>query len=244
MIAEMKTIVSRMKELARLPVHVAIVPDGNGRWAEQRGLPRLKGHQAGVKNMRAIVEYLNDYQVKCVTLYGFSTENWGRPEDEISGLFRILKDRIDRDVPKLHKKNVKVRHLGRIGELPEWLQKSIKSAAELTGHNTGLTLSLAFNYGGHVEIVDATRRIVADGVPPEKIDEKLFSSYLYTAGLPDVDLLIRTADEVRLSNFLIWQTAYSEYYFTKVLWPDFGKKDIDQALLAYSQRERRFGALL
>ena len=167
-----------------------------------------------------------------------------RPEDEISGLFRILKDRIDRDVPKLHKKNVKVRHLGRIGELPEWLQKSIKSAAELTGHNTGLTLSLAFNYGGHVEIVDATRRIVADGVPPEKIDEKLFSSYLYTAGLPDVDLLIRTADEVRLSNFLIWQTAYSEYYFTKVLWPDFGKKDIDQALLAYSQRERRFGALL
>ena len=240
----MKVTALRVKKLARLPVHGAFVPDGNGRWAEQRGLPRLKGHQAGVKNMRAIVEYLNDYQVKCVTLYGFSTENWGRPEDEISGLFRILKERIDRDVPKLHKKNVKVRHLGRIGELPEWLQKSIKSAEELTGHNTGLTLSLAFNYGGHVEIIDAARRIVADGVPPEKIDEKLFSSYLYTAGLPDVDLLIRTADEVRLSNFLIWQTAYSEYYFTKVLWPDFGKKDIDQALLAYSQRERRFGALL
>jgi len=240
----MKVTASRVKKLARLPVHVAIVPDGNGRWAEQRGLPRLKGHQAGVKNMRAIVEYLNDYQVKCVTLYGFSTENWGRPKEEITGLFRILKERIDRDVPKLHKKNVKVCHLGRIGELPDWLQKSIKSAEKLTGHNTGLTLSLAFNYGGHLEIIDAVRRIVADGISPEKIDEKLFSDYLYTAGLPDVDLLIRTADEVRLSNFLIWQTAYSEYYFTKVLWPDFGKKDIDQALLVYSQRERRFGALL
>jgi len=233
-----------MKKLARLPAHVAIVPDGNGRWAEQRGFPRLKGHQAGVKNMRVIVEYLNDYRVKYVTLYGFSTENWGRPEDEINGLFHILEERIGRDVPKLHKKGVKVRHLGRLGELPGWLQKSIKDAEELTRHNTGLTLSLAFNYGGHVEIIDAVRRIIAEGVSPEKIDEKLFSNYLYTAGLPDVDLLIRTADELRLSNFLIWQTAYSEYYFTRVLWPDIGKKDIDQALLAYSQRERRFGALL
>jgi len=240
----MKITASRSKNLARLPAHVAIVPDGNGRWAERRGLPRLEGHRAGVKNMRTMVEYLNEYQVKCVTLYGFSTENWGRPKEEISGLFRILKERIDGDVPKLHKKNVKVRHLGRIGELPEWLQESIRGAEKWTENNTGLTLSLAFNYGGHVEIVDAARRIAADGVPPEKIDEKLFSSYLYTAGLPDVDLLVRTADEVRLSNFLIWQTAYSEYYFTKVLWPDFGKKDIDQALLAYSQRERRFGALL
>jgi undecaprenyl diphosphate synthase len=231
-------------ELKRLPVHVAIVPDGNGRWAEQRGLPRLNGHRAGVKNMRSIVEYLNDYQVKYVTLYGFSTENWARPEAEVSGLFQILKERIEKDVPKLHKKGVRVRHLGRLGELPLWLQDSVNKAIELTGNNTGMTLSLAFNYGGHIEIVDAVRRIVAEGIPSEKIDEKLIGNYLYTAGLPDVDLLIRTADEVRLSNFLIWQTAYSEYYFTKVLWPDFGEKDIDQALLAYSQRERRFGALL
>ncbi len=231
-------------ELKRLPVHVAIVPDGNGRWAEKRGLPRLKGHQSGVKNMRTIVEYLNDYGVKYVTLYGFSTENWARPEAEVGGLFKILKERIDKDVPKRHRKGIRVKHLGRLGELPQWLQDSVNKAVELTRNNSGMVLSLAFNYGGHIEIVDAVRRIVAEGIPPEKIDEKLVSDHLYTAGQPDVDLLIRTADEVRLSNFLIWQTAYSEYHFTKVLWPDFAKRDIDQALLAYSQRERRFGALL
>ena len=240
----MRAIISAMKEITRLPTHVAIVPDGNGRWAEQRGLPRLNGHKAGVKNMRSIVEYLNDYHIKYVTLYGFSTENWGRPEDEVSGLFHILEERIDRDVPKLHKKGVKVRHIGRLEELPSWLQQAVNRAVEMTKNNTGMTLNLAFNYGGHIEIVDAVRRIVAEGILPESIDEKLFSNYLYTAGLPDVDLMIRTADEVRLSNFLIWQAAYSEYYFTKVLWPDFGKRDIDEALLAYSQRERRFGALL
>lgn len=231
-------------KLKRLPVHVAIVPDGNGRWAEKRGLPRLMGHQSGVKNMRTIVEYLNGYGVKYVTLYGFSTENWARPVAEVSGLFKILKERIDKDVPKLHRKGIRVKHLGRLGELPSWLQDSVNRAVELTRNNSGMVLSLAFNYGGHIEIVDAIRRIVAEGIPPEKIDEKLVSDHLYTAGLPDVDLLIRTADEVRLSNFLIWQTAYSEYHFTKVLWPDFAKSDIDQALLAYSQRERRFGALL
>ena len=226
-----------------MPVHVAIVPDGNGRWAERRGLPRLAGHEAGVKKMRSLIEYLNERQIKYVTLYGFSTENWGRPEDEIKGLFRILAERIEKDVPKLHKRNIRVRHLGRLGELPDWLQDSIRKAEELTRNNTGLMLNLAFNYGGHVEIIDAVRRIVAEGIPPEKIDEKLFCNYLYTAGIPDVDLLIRTGDEWRLSNFLLWQTAYSEYYFTDVLWPDFNKEDTDKALVAYSQRERRFGAL-
>ncbi|MFC1903656.1 polyprenyl diphosphate synthase [Chloroflexota bacterium] len=243
LVDKMKTFTVAMKDIARLPAHIAIVPDGNGRWAEQRGLPRLAGHQAGVKKMRSLIEYLNDCRVKNVTLYGFSTENWGRPEAEISGLFHILEERINKDVPKLHKRGIRVRHLGRIEQLPGWLQKSIKNAEELTRNNTGMTLNLAFNYGGHVEIIDAVRRIVADGIPPEKIDEKLFSNYLYTAGLPDVDMLVRTGDELRLSNFLIWQTAYSEYYFTQVLWPDFTKKDIDKALLAYSQRERRFGAL-
>jgi undecaprenyl diphosphate synthase len=232
-----------VKDIKHLPVHVAIVPDGNGRWAERRGLPRLMGHRAGVRKMRAICEYLDDYEVKCVTLYGFSSENWGRPKEEIAGLFKILKERIEKDVPKLHERGVKVRHIGRLHQLPDWLQQSVTSAMELTKDNTGMVLNLAFNYGGKVEIVDAVRRIVADRVPPEKIDEKLFSRYLYTAGLPDVDLLIRTGDELRLSNFLIWQTAYSEYYFTDVLWPNFGKKDIDKALIAYSQRERRFGAL-
>ena len=239
----MKDTASTVKKITHLPTHVAIVPDGNGRWAEKRGLSRLGGHEAGVKIMRSMIEHLNDYQIKYVTLYGFSTENWGRPEDEVSGLFRILEERIGKDVPQLHKKGIKVRHIGRLGELPARLQKSINSAEELTKNNTGMTLNLAFNYGGHVEIVDAVRRIITEGIPPEKIDEKLFSSYLYTAGLPDVDLLIRTGDELRLSNFLIWQTAYSEYYFTQVLWPDFTKEDIDKALIAYSQRERRFGAL-
>ncbi|MEE9399715.1 MAG: polyprenyl diphosphate synthase [Dehalococcoidales bacterium] len=231
------------KKIALLPTHVAIVPDGNGRWAEQRGLPRLDGHRAGVKKMRSLIEYLNDCQIKCVTLYGFSTENWGRPKVEITGLFRILKERIDRDVPHLHRKGIKVRHIGRLEQLPAWLQESIRSAEELTKHNTGMTLNLAFNYGGRVEIVDAVRRLVAEGISPENIDEDLINNYLYTAGLPDVDLLIRTGDELRLSNFLIWQTAYSEYYFTQILWPDFTKKGIDDALLAYGRRERRFGAL-
>jgi len=240
---KMKATATTMKKFTRLPVHVAIVPDGNGRWAEQRGLPRLSGHQAGVKNMRAIVEYLNDYQIKYVTLYGFSTENWGRPGDEIDGLFHILKERIDRDVPKLHKRGVRVRHLGRLEELPPWLQQAVNRGVELTKNNTGMTLNLAFNYGGRVEILDAVRHLITEGIPPQKIDEKLFSSYLYSTGLPDVDLLIRTGDELRLSNFLIWQTAYSEYYFTQVLWPDFTKEDIDKALLTYSLRERRFGAL-
>ena len=240
---KMKATATTTKKFTRLPVHVAIVPDGNGRWAEQRGLSRLKGHKAGVKNMRSIIEYLSNCGIKYVTLYGFSTENWGRPDDEVDGLFHILKERIDKDVPQLHKRGVRVRHLGCLEELPPWLQQAINRGVELTKNNTGLTLSLAFNYGGHVEIIDAVRRIVAEGIPPEKIDEKLFSNYLYTAGFPDVDLLIRTGDELRLSNFLIWQTAYSEYYFTKVLWPDFTKEDIDKALLAYSQRERRFGAL-
>ena len=230
-------------QIKRLPVHVAIVPDGNGRWAEKRGLPRLAGHRAGVKQMRSLIEYLDKRRVKYVTLYGFSTENWGRPKEEVEGLFRILMEKIKQDVPKLHRKNIRVRHLGRIGALPDWLQDSIRWAEELTRGNTGLTLGLAFNYGGHIEIVDAVRRIIAEGIPPEKIDEKLFSKYLYTAGIPDVDLLIRTGDEWRLSNFLLWQTAYSEYYFTDVLWPDFTKEDIDKALIAYSQRERRFGAL-
>ena len=240
---KLKATTSTIKKLSRLPTHVAIVPDGNGRWAEQHGLPRLAGHRAGVKIMRSIVEYLNDYQIKHVTLYGFSTENWGRPEDEVNGLFRILGERIGKDVPQLYKKGVRVRHIGRFEELPPWLQQSIKKAEELTKSNTGMTLNLAFNYGGRAEILDAVHRLVAEGVSPENIDEKLFSSYLYTAGLPDVDLLIRTGDELRLSNFLIWQTAYSEYYFTQVLWPDFTKKDIDEALLVYSQRKRRFGAL-
>jgi undecaprenyl diphosphate synthase len=234
---------STMKSITSLPTHVAIVPDGNGRWAEQRGLSRIEGHQAGAENMHRIVEYLNEYPIKYLTLYGFSTENWNRPEDEVEGLFQILEEFINNYVLEIHKKGIKLRHLGRLGELPPNLQEAIKGAMELTKDNAGMTLSIAFNYGGRAEILDAVRSILAKGIPLESVDEKLFNSYLYTAGLPEVDLLIRTGDELRLSNFLIWQTAYSEYYFTKVLWPDFGKKEIDQALLSYGQRRRRFGGL-
>ena len=232
---------STTKKIAHLPNHVAIVPDGNGRWAEQHGLPRLAGHKVGAENMWRMVEYLNEYPIKYVTLYGFSTENWSRPKHEVTGLFHILEEAISSKTPELHSKGFKLCHIGRLEELPQHLQRAINKAVELTKSNIGMTLSLAFNYGGRAEIVDATRRLLADGIPPQNIDEKLFNSYLYTAGLPDVDLVIRTADELRLSNFLIWQSAYSEYYFTKVLWPEIGKNDIDKALLAYSQRRRRFG---
>ncbi|MFC1916996.1 polyprenyl diphosphate synthase [Chloroflexota bacterium] len=233
-----------MKKIDRLPNHVAIVPDGNGRWAEQHGLPRLEGHQAGADNMWRMVEYLNECPVKFVTLYGFSTENWARPEDEVMGLFHLLKEFVDEKAPEIHKMGIRLRHIGRLEELPQWLQQAMNRAVELTKNNTGMTLSLAFNYGGRIEILDAICHLIADGIAPQNINEELFNSYLYTAGLPDVDLLVRTGDELRLSNFLIWQTSYSEYYFTKVLWPDFDKKDIDKALLSFSRRQRRFGGLL
>ncbi|MCL0091649.1 polyprenyl diphosphate synthase [Dehalococcoidales bacterium] len=232
-----------MIAISRLPNHIAIVPDGNGRWAEQQGLPRLEGHRVGVEVLGTIIEYLNHYQIKYVTIYTLSTENWKRPQDEIRGLFRLSMEMIDKNLLKLHKKGVRLRHLGRLEGLPSELKQAINEAVELTKNNTGMTLSFAFNYGGRAEILEAVRRLVAEGISPQNIDEKLFNSYLYTAGLPDVDLLIRTGDELRLSNFLIWQTAYSEYYFTEVPWPEFGKKDIDQALLSYSQRQRRFGGL-
>jgi undecaprenyl diphosphate synthase len=234
---------STTPELTKLPTHLAIVPDGNGRWAEHRGLPRLSGHRAGAENMRRMIEYLNEYPIKYVTLYGFSTENWARPQEEVRGLFHLLEEFIDKYVDDINERGIRLRHLGRLHQLPPSLQEAINRAVEKTKNNTRMTLNVAFNYGGRAEIIDAVCRIVADGIPPQNIDENLFDSYLYTAGLPHVDLLIRTADELRFSNFLIWQTAYSEYYLTKVLWPDFGKEELHQALFSYSQRKRRFGAL-
>jgi undecaprenyl diphosphate synthase len=230
-------------KITRLPKHVAIIMDGNGRWAKQRNLPRLEGHRAGVENMHSAIEYFNQLKVNYLTVYGFSTENWNRPKEEINGLFNILQETIDEEGLKLHRQGVRIRHLGQLGRLPRNLQVSINKIIDLTKNNTGLNFSFAFNYGGRTEIIDATRRLIAEGVPAEKIDEKLFNSYLYTADLPEVDLVIRTGGELRISNFLIWQAAYSEYYFTDVLWPDFDRKEIDQALLAYSQRQRRFGGL-
>lgn len=231
------------KVIDHLPNHVAIVPDGNGRWAERRGWPRIQGHRAGSENMHRMVQYLKEYPIEYLTIYSFSSENWNRPQSEVSGLFGLLLDFVTAYLEEIHEKNIKIRHIGRLQQLPEELQEAITRAVTLTKDNTQLTLNVALNYGGRPEIVDAARQIVASGIKPEDITEETFSNYLYTNGLPDVDLLIRTGDETRLSNFLLWQTAYSEYHFTKVLWPDFRKKDLDRALLAYSRRKRRFGSL-
>ena len=234
---------STSKQLENLPNHVAIVPDGNGRWAEKRGWSRLEGHRAGAENMHRMVQYLNKYPINYLTLYGFSTENWNRPEAEIKGLFQILTAFIDRYLDEIHQKGIRLRHIGRLDQLPQKLRESITRAITATRDNTSMTLCVAFNYGGRAEIVDALKRLIADAVRPEDITEESLSKYLYAADIPDVDLLIRTGDETRLSNFLLWQTAYSEYHFTRVLWPDFRKRDLDRALLSYSRRKRRFGGL-
>ncbi len=240
----MEATASTTEEKTRLPNHIAIIMDGNGRWAERHGLPRFQGHLAGLERARSLIRYLNNkYHIKYLTLYGFSTENWSRPRDEVSGILGIFAEIIDQETLAFHKQGIKLCHLGRLEELPPGLQKSIKRSMELTKNNTGMTFSLAFNYGGRIEILEAVRRIVAENIPPQNIDENLFDNYLYTAGIPAVDLLIRTGGEFRISNFLLWQSAYSEYYFTDVFWPDFNEKEIDKALLSYRQRQRRFGGL-
>ncbi len=191
--------------------------------------------------MRSTGKYLGDRHLKYLTVYGFSTENWARAPDEVEGLFRVFTEHLTKEAPELHKRGVRLHHLGRLNELPPDMQQVINRAVELTKNNNPMTLSFAVNYGGSTEIVDAVRQLIDEGVPSQLVDEKLFSRYLYTDGLPDIDLLIRTGGELRLSNFLIWQTRYSEYYFTPTLWPDFNTKELEKALEAYSQRKRRFG---
>jgi undecaprenyl diphosphate synthase len=225
------------------PSHIAIILDGNGRWAEKRGLPRQKGHQAGVKNIRPIIEYLSQDGIQFVTLYAFSTENWKRPDDEVNDLFRLLERTIGKESRGLHKNNVRIRHIGSLEGISEKLKKSISKALDLTADNTGMTVGVAFNYGGRAEILEAIRRVMKSGIPPENLDEKLFGEYLYTAGFPEVDMVIRTGGEYRTSNFLIWQAAYSEYYFTPVLWPDFNQQHVREALDTFQKRQRRFGGL-
>ena len=228
-------------KITPFPQHIAIIMDGNRRWAEKRGLPSFEGHRAGVASLRTVVEYLGKKRLPYLTVFGFSTENWHRPHPEVKGLLRLLGEVLKTETGKLHKNNVQLRHLGRLEELSPGIRRAITDAVELTKNNRGLVLNFAFNYGGRVEIIQALRDIVKNNIAAAKIDENLISDYLYTAGLPDVDLVIRTGGETRLSNFLIWQTIYSEIYFTDVLWPDFNVREIDKALLFYSRKQRRFG---
>jgi undecaprenyl diphosphate synthase len=231
------------QQALRVPRHIAIIMDGNGRWAQQRGLPRLAGHRAGTENIRRIVTECTEQGVRYLTLYAFSTENWSRPSLEVNGLMRIFSEFIDREMQALHKENVQVRHLGRMDNVAELLQRKIRRAVELTRNNTRLTLAVAFNYGGRLDIVDAVRELVAEKVSPEAITEQVLADHLSTRGMPDPDLIIRTSGEWRLSNFLIWQAAYSEYWVTPAFWPDFGPEQLRQAIQDYGQRERRFGGL-
>ncbi len=226
---------------AKRPRHIAIIMDGNGRWASARGLPRLAGHSAGTENIRHILEACVDNGVEILTIYAFSTENWTRPPEEVQGLMNILAQVIESETESLHRNGVRLRHIGRLRGLPEHLRESVGQAIELTKDNTRITLNIAFNYGGRAEILDAVRGILQDGVRPEDLTEELFGRYLYTACQPDPDLIIRTAGEMRLSNYLIWQSAYAEYYSTPVFWPDFNREELEKALLVYGQRERRFG---
>jgi undecaprenyl diphosphate synthase len=226
-----------------LPRHIAIIMDGNGRWATQRHLPRLAGHKAGVNALRRVVECASDAHIEMLSVYAFSTENWGRPRIEVDGLMRLFWETIRSDLEKLHRDGVRLRHLGRLYDLSPDIQKAVRDSAELTHNNTRIALNVCFNYGGRAELVDAVRQIVADGRDPNSITEELIGSYLYTRDLPDPDLVIRTAGEMRVSNFLLWQTAYSEYYATPTLWPDFGQEDLLAALDSYRQRQRRFGKL-
>ena len=226
-----------------IPTHVAIIMDGNGRWANKRKLPRLAGHKAGTDNIHHIIKCLTDSGVKYVTLYVFSTENWSRPSQEVDGLMRLIEESIDNEVQSLHANGVRLLHIGRRDGVSQRLQNKVTQAIELTKNNKKLTVCIAFNYGSRAEIVDAIKRMMKDGIAADKVDEALISKYLYTADMPDPDLIIRTGGEMRTSNFLLWQSAYSEYYITPTLWPDFGPEELEQALAAFGGRERRFGGL-
>ncbi len=204
--------------------HIAIIMDGNGRWATKRHLPRLAGHKAGVNALRRVVECATDEHIEMLSVYAFSTENWARPRVEVEGLMRLFWETIRSDLEKLHRDGVRLRHLGRLQDLSPDIQQAVRDSVELTRNNTRIGLNVCFNYGGRAELVDAVRQIIADGRDPDAITEELISSYLYTRDLPDPDMVIRTAGEMRVSNFLLWQSAYSEYYATPTLWPDLGEK--------------------
>jgi undecaprenyl diphosphate synthase len=228
-----------------IPKHIAVIMDGNGRWAKKKGAMRIFGHQSAVKSVREIVEGCGELGVKHLTLYAFSTENWNRPKEEIQGLMQLLVDTLMSEVSSLHKNNVRLATIGNFRDLPEKCQRQLTESIQLTAGNTGLEVILALSYSGRWDIIQATKKLAeqvkAGNVLPEQINDSMFSSFLATNNRPDPELMIRTSGEWRISNFLLWQLAYSEIYITEVLWPDFRKEHLHQALQYYQQRERRFG---
>jgi undecaprenyl diphosphate synthase len=234
----------RFPPLERVPVHIGVIMDGNGRWAQEQGKSRSAGHRAGVENIRRALEACVEFGVQILTLYAFSTENWERPKSEVRVLMNLLAQALRREVPELHKNGVQLRHIGRIERIPAPSRQGVLDAIELTKNNDRLILNVAFNYGGRAEIVDAVKEIVRQGVPADQIDEELLSSHMYTAGLPDPDMIIRTGGEFRCSNFLLWQGSYAEYYAAAVYWPDFDKAELYKALEAFGQRQRRYGLVV
>ncbi|MBU1356753.1 MAG: isoprenyl transferase [Candidatus Edwardsbacteria bacterium] len=236
-----------LPDIKNLPVHLGVIMDGNGRWAKRRGLPRLAGHRAGMKSVKEIVNACGEIGIRYLTLYAFSVENWLRPKAEVTGLMRILREYLLKEIDELDSQGVKVVASGRIDDLEKTALKILKDCIKRTQHNRGLVLNLALSYGGRAELADAIKNIIRDirsgQINSDKIDEALVSKYMYHPEIPDPDLIIRTSGEHRLSNFLIWQSAYSEFYFTEVLWPDFGREELLQSLLEFQGRERRFGRI-
>ncbi|HEY0704300.1 MAG TPA: isoprenyl transferase [Candidatus Acidoferrales bacterium] len=231
-------------DLQSLPQHVAVIMDGNGRWAQKRHLPRIAGHRAGVKAAREIIESSARLKLPCLTLYAFSLENWRRPQAEVDFLMRLLREYLSRELPVIHKNNIKLQVIGRSSQLPDAVRQDIDEGMKLTSANTGMKLVVALNYGARAEIVDAFNSLLKEArASGREVDEQQISDHLYTAGLPDPDLLIRTSGEMRVSNFLLWQIAYAEMYVTETLWPDFSRERFLEALLDYQKRERRYGGL-
>lgn len=234
---------AKIEPVKGVPSHVGIIMDGNGRWAKARGLPRLLGHRAGTKNLRRVIRAAADAGVKFITFYAFSTENWKRPTEEVNGLMDLLAEFIDDEVRDLHKENARLLHIGHLDGLTPLLKKKVEDAIELTKNNTRITVIIAFNYGGRDEIVSAVRRLIEAGIRPDEVSEESLSKALFTAGIPDPDLIIRTSGEKRTSNFLIWQAAYAEWSFPDIYWPDFDEKALLAEFENYAGRERRFGKI-
>ena len=234
---------ARQVNFERLPAHVAVIMDGNGRWAAQRHLPRVEGHRAGIESVRDVVEGSARLGIQVLTLYAFSVENWKRPAAEVSTLMMLLKRYLRSELNTLLGNNIRFKVVGRVEELARDVQRELRDAEDKTATNTGMQFNIALNYGGRAEIVEAARRLLVEGVPPDELDETRFASYLYTAGQPDPDLLIRTSGEMRVSNFLLWQIAYAEIWVTDTLWPDFRQRHLLEAIVAYQKRERRYGGI-